>query len=161
MQQSATTEQIFIEHPSSFSTQLIKQVHDLIEDGGQIPSSYIKVGLHRASALGAIIKEGNVVATCCLKNPTNSYRDNVFTSAGVKDIKDTFSQELGYIVTHNAHEGQRFCQKLITEMLPLFNKKFIFATTRKPAMVHILKKFGFKPVGRTYKNDLILLVHIP
>lgn len=82
----------------------------------------------------------------------------MFKDAGVSEMKDDYNAELGYVVTHPDYEGLKLCQKLLTAMFPHLKDKAIFASTRKPAMIHILGKFGFKPVGKVYKQDLSLLI---
>jgi hypothetical protein len=152
-------EQILIDKPAAFSLPIIKQVQDLIQSGGQIKPQLIKVGLHRASLLGIIVKEDMVVCVCCLKAPLSSYRDVVFRDAGVPEMKDDYHAELGYVVTHADYEGLKLCQKLLTSMFPFIKGKAIFASTRKPAMMRILKKFDFIQVGKVYKQDLYLLIY--
>jgi hypothetical protein len=154
-----SNEQILIDKPAAFSSPIIKQVQDLIQEGAQIKPQLIKIGLHRAPLLGIILKEDLVVCVCCLKAPLSSYRDGVFKDAGVSEMKDDYNAELGYAVTHPGHEGLKLCQKLLTSMFPLLKGKAIFASTRKPAMMHILGKFDFKPVGKVYKQDLNLLIY--
>jgi predicted GNAT family N-acyltransferase len=160
-EEQSPTEQILIDRPFAFSFSIRQQLHDLIQEGGQILSNHIKVGLHRAELAGVVIKDEKVVASCCLKNPLTSYRSSVFDSAGVTDLKERFTYELGYIVTHSDYEGQKLCQKLLSEVFPIIKDKAMFASTRKPAMAHILTKFKFNPVGKVYKNDLTLFVYEP
>ncbi|QEM06187.1 hypothetical protein DIU31_022695 [Mucilaginibacter rubeus] len=151
-------EHLLIDKPAEFSNQIIKQVQELIQEGGQIKPELIKVGLHRAALLAVILKGDLVISVCCLKTPLSSYRDSVFKDAGVPEMKDDYNAELGYVVTHSDYEGLKLCQQLLTAMFPHLNDKAIFASTRKPAMIHILGKFGFKPVGKVYKQDLSLLI---
>jgi len=152
-------ENILIDKPAAFPNQIIKRVQELIQEGGQIKPELIKVGLHRAALLGVILKGDMVICVCCLKTPLSSYRDGVFKAAGVSEIKDGYHSELGYVVTHPDYEGLKLCQKLLTAMFPHINDKAIFASTRKPAMIHILSKFDFKPVGKVYKQGLTLLIY--
>jgi len=34
----------------------------------------------------------------------------------------------------------------------------MFATTRDPAMMHILSKFGFERIGKEYNDGLVIMV---
>jgi hypothetical protein len=46
--------------------------------------------------------------------------------------------------------------EIAEEVVPKIDSENFFATTRNPAMAHILKKMGFTKNGNTYKNDLEL-----
>ena len=98
-----------------------------------------------------------IVSTATLKNPRDAYQTGVFESAGVASDKEWYNKELGYIATDKKYEGNRLCQKLLAELIPLIKNQSLFATTRKPSMAHILAKHGFEKLGNTYKKDLELL----
>jgi predicted GNAT family N-acyltransferase len=72
------------------------------------------------------------------------------------ELPDSYPFELGYITTHLHYGGQGHCQTLLRSFMPLVQQKAMFSTTRKPGMVHILKKFGFYKTGQVYKGDLEL-----
>jgi hypothetical protein len=85
----------------------------------------------------------------------------VFKKAGIPDLAKDYSFELGYIITHPDFEGRGLCQKLLNEFMPRVSDRAIFATSRKPSMIHILGKHGFNKIGSVYDNDLNLLIRKP
>jgi predicted acetyltransferase len=70
-----------------------------------------------------------------------------------------YEKELGYITTHPNYEGEGHCKDLLKTFFSKISSQSIFATTRKPAMVHILSKFGFQQTGNIYNKNLILLTY--
>ena len=147
--------------PIAFTADLIEQMISFVDEGEQVNRRYVELGVENADLIAMIIDDNTVVTAATLKNPIDSYRESVFRQAGVENEKDKFSKELGYVVSNPTFEGKKFCQKLLSEFLPSINNQNIFATTRKPAMSHILAKNGFKKTGNTYKEDLNLLTFKP
>jgi predicted acetyltransferase len=149
---------IIIGKPSEVSTTHFKQIIELILKGRQIKlkPDQLKENLKRADFISYGIKDSNIVTTATLKNPYSSYRTRVFNEAKAK-ANILYQKELGYIATDPAFEGKGFCQDLLKEFSNKFGSITVFATTRKPAMIHILKKLGFKQNGNIYKEDLVLL----
>lgn len=150
---------LIVDKPDNISTALKNEAIDLIASGGQIRYNYAKAGLQRAGLIALLVADDLIIATACFKNPNASYRDDIFDMAMVSDLNRSYSYELGYIVTRKGYEGHGSCQKLLKELFPLISGHAMFATTRKPEMVHILKKLGFQQQGGIYKEDLILLTY--
>jgi hypothetical protein len=91
-----------------------------------------------------------------LKNPNLNYKSTVFKEAGASN-DELYPYELGYIATHSEYENRGYCKEVLSAFLFDIEKP-MYATTRKPSMIHILKKFGFVESGTVYKKDLVLLV---
>jgi predicted GNAT family N-acyltransferase len=158
---SVNSTHIFIERPYNFTPAVKDEVIRLIVSGGQIKYNDAKLGIHRAELL-AIYKVGEqIIATASFKNPRNTYLETVFGSAGIPEQQLDFPFELGYIVVREGFEGQNICQKLLGELFPRISQHPMFATTRKPAMAHILKNMGFEKCGEVYKKDLELMTYKP
>ncbi|HEY1018669.1 MAG TPA: hypothetical protein VGE25_06720 [Sediminibacterium sp.] len=151
-------ETTIIDKPSNIDPTLLEKMKKLVEEGEQVKREYLDYGIERADLIALIVDDNDVVAAATLKNPRNSYRDDVFEMAGEEQLKKGYDKELGYIVTNPKFEGKKKCQKLLTDFIPKIAHKQMFATTRKPAMAHILRKYGFEQVGNTYKKDLALLI---
>ncbi len=105
------------------------------------------------------VENGHVVTTATFKNPLPSYRSRVFKSAGAEKAKDRYDRELGYIATLESHEGQKLCQRLLSNFFTVIANEHMFATTRDARMVRILRKFGFVQLGKQYDDDLLLFVY--
>jgi RimJ/RimL family protein N-acetyltransferase len=93
-----------------------------------------------------------------------------FDFADVTEIKPNFQLELGYLFVENSHEGTSFrglgigksITRLLLDQTVTHN---IFATTEfkeNNPMLHILKGFGFKIIGKPYlghkTKDIITLM---
>lgn len=149
-----------VKRPDKITKEHLKQIIDLIKEGGEIktPRNKLQEYLLRADLIAYKLIDNKVICTATLKNPFVSYRTRVFNSAQAKtEIK--FEKELGYIVTHPEHENKGHCKKLLIEFFGHISCNSIYATTRKPAMNHILNKFNFHQIGVTYDKNLNLLVY--
>lgn len=147
-----------IDKPINIDKDLLNQLIDLVENGDQVQRHYIERGIETADLIAIYVLNGVILSSATLKNPLKSYKDSVFLLAKANKSNIDNLQELGYIITNPKHEGQKFCQKLLTEFLKTIGDRQMFATTRKSSMTHILSKFGFRKIGDTYKTDLDLLV---
>jgi len=147
------------DQPKNISEDYLDQLISLVTTGGQVEPHLIDRGVRNAFCIGLLITKGRVIAGCCLKNPIINYRNRVFKTAEVKENPDNYQYELGYIVTHPHYEGKGYCSSLLSQFFPTVSHHHIYATTRKPAMSHILSKFGFYKNGKTYKDGLELLLY--
>lgn len=148
-----------INRPSDIRPDHLKQIVELIKTGDQVYHFGLIERLSRADLIAYRLKDDKVICTAALKNPTASYRTSIFKSSKAT-TSGTFKKELGYIVTHPDFENLGYCQDLLNIFFLKISEHSIFATTRKPAMVHILGKFGFSITGSLFKQDLILLTYI-
>jgi predicted GNAT family N-acyltransferase len=129
----------------------------LIRRGGQIKNkATLERGINNAFLLALMMDGSRVISSAVLKRPLISYRNNIFTEAAVNN-SGIYTLELGYIVTRTNFEGNKYCQQLLTTLLPVYGSEKIFATTRKPEIIHILTKYGFQLRGNKYHDDLQLM----
>lgn len=140
----------------------LNQIIDLIIQGGQIKSDRLGIGIliQLADFIAYKLDNNLVICTATLKNQYPVYREKVFSLAGAQSAQ-LYAKELGYIVTHPNYENQGHCQELLESFFHKIKVSSIFATSRKPAMVHILSKFGFRQKGVLYNHDLMLLIYDP
>lgn len=151
--------ELLINKPENLNPEILEKLIFLVSEGGQIPHpERIKARILNADFVAMYLDNGNIASTATLKNPDEDYKEGVFGDAESKRPFKNYTKELGYIVTSKEYEGQKLCQNLLTEIMPEVSKHKVFATTRKPSMVHILKKNGFSKEGNTYKGDLELLL---
>lgn len=144
--------------PNDFPMKLQPALVDLVVEGSQVSRHFVESGIPRSDTIGIKYLDALIVSCAVIKNPLDSYRASVFEKAGVQDLADDYQKELGYISTRQGYEGNKQCQKLLADMMGEIKRYKTFATTRKPEMIHILKKFGFVQVGHAYDKDLSLLV---
>ncbi|MCX2492988.1 hypothetical protein OQX63_05860 [Pedobacter sp. PF22-3] len=147
------------DQPKNISQDYLDQLASLVAAGGQVEYRDAKRGIANAFVLAMLVVEEKVIAGCCLKNPITNYRNRVFKNSQAKQNPDSYPYELGYIVTHHDYEGKGHCNNLMTQFFPAIASYQIYATTRKPAMAHILAKYGFYKTGKIYKDDLEMLLY--
>lgn len=148
-----------IDTPANIDKNLLNQLIELVEKGDQVERRFIKRGIESASLIGIFVDQNEIYSSVTLKNPLNSYSGKVFKLAGVNQTTLNNFQELGYIITNPKYERRGLCQNLLTDFFKIISGEQMFATTRKPSMIHILQKFGFIKLGNTYKKDLNLFFY--
>ena len=122
---------IIVTQPSEIKPSHLKQIIKLIKTGGEIKisSDNLKKYLRRADLIAYELKQNKVICTATLKNPFNSYKAKVFTSAKSKE-KFNFEKELGYIATQADFEGKGHCSKLLKQFFEQISANSIYATTK-------------------------------
>lgn len=144
--------------PKDIPKEWLPELLKLIIEGGQVHEDYAKRGIERADLIAVATHSNDIVSMAVMKNPLKSYRDKVFEEAKAKEQPVDYSLELGYIVTKQGFEGRKICQALLSLIMSKYKGRMVFATTRKPEMVHILKKYGFEISGSQYDGQLSLMV---
>lgn len=144
--------------PQKLPPKLFSSVLDLIKTRSPVAQESLTERFTNAEQVIMMIDKGKVISTATIKNPLGSYKRRVFSEAGVVGEKDSYEIEVGYIATDKEYEGRKLCQSILSELLSLQGSRHIFATTREPAMMHILTKLGFKHLGKEYKDHLVLMV---
>ncbi len=148
---------IELKSPNELSTELFDDIFNLILTGGEVNENTLRAGLKRAAQIAFILEEKNLICTATIKNPLTSYKKRIFTEAKISSKAEYYDLELGYIVTRKGCEGRKLCQKLLSVLMSHFGTHNIFATTRKPEMKHILRKYGFVDLGEIYKQNLQIM----
>ena len=149
---------IIITTPSDIEKNCLDEIIQLISRGGQVNRSGLQQRLLHSELVAYKIKDDKVICTATLKKPHSSYRIKVFNSAKFP-VTGNYKKELGYIVTHPDFENLGHCQDLLLRFFNKISTYSMYATTRKPSMIHILSKMGFKVTGKTYNQDLKLLIY--
>lgn len=150
--------EILIREPKDIIEEHFNQIIDLIVYGGQIKRYGLTKRILSADLVAYKLQGNKVICTATIKNPYTSYKEKVFSSAKVEN-SISYDKELGYIVTHSEFENKGHCKDLLSNFFPFIIQNSIYATTRKPSMIHILTKNGFTKVGIAYNKDLSLLIY--
>ncbi len=149
---------IKITQPIEIEPDNLFQIIELVINGGQVRREGLRERIMRSDLVAYKLHGNIVICTATIKNPHANYTRKVFTSAKVLS-SNKYRKELGYISTHNDFEGLGNCQDLLKTFFNSIGHFPMYATTRKPSMVHILRKFGFNVIGITYNQDLILMTN--
>lgn len=149
----------FIDNPAKLPDDLFYQAFSLVKARSPVSKKGLEARMRRAEMIAVGVENGRVVTTATFKNPLPSYRSRVFKSAGAENAKGRYDRELGYIATLESHEGQKLCQRLLSNFFTVIANEYMFATSRDSRMVGILRKFGFVQLGKQYDDDILLLVY--
>ena len=144
--------------PPALEEEHLKQIMDLIVQRGEIKRGGLKEKIMHAEWVAYLMHGERIICTATLKNPSKAYKSRIFNAANVKTTVD-FDKELGYTATDRAFEGQGKCQALLRYFMEHLMGYHIYAITKEPTMVHILKKLKFTPIGETYKDKFQLLTY--
>lgn len=142
--------------PSQIDETTLTRLVKFINSGGEVNTTV--QALKRAYRIAYYTDEGKIVCSAVIKTPVKTYVNRIFKESQSELDQDEFPVELGYITTAKEYEGNKVCQHLLNQLSLHWKSKNIFATTRKPSMIHILNKHGFQKTGLTYKENLNLLI---
>ena len=140
-----------IKSPSECSKLELDLFEKFAKEGGQVSALGLRNRIEQAEKLIFIWSDDNCIAIAGLKNPLKSYKRKVFKAAGVEDQIAGYKYEIGYIYSRVKGVGNT----LMKGVLEAGNSSSIFATTKETneAMQHLLPKFGFNKLGKSYLND--------
>lgn len=134
---------------SKFSKAEIDRFKKIVIDAGEVSENTFNGLLKKEPILLFIPDTENIKAVGALKVPNDSYKKKVFTNSISNEKSDTFSFELGWIVSLIPGNGKK-----LVEILSKVTDN-IYATVREEnnAMKHILEKYDFEKSGQSYKSD--------
>ncbi|MBK9378141.1 MAG: N-acetyltransferase [Saprospiraceae bacterium] len=140
-----------IGNATEFSKDEIAAFKKIVIEAGEVSSETFDGLISKNPVLLFYTDTKKIEAIGALKIPNESYKNRVFAKSESTVNMDDYEFELGWIVCLNEEKG--IGQK-ITSALATYNSKQ-YATVRKEnaKMNHILQKFGFSQVGKSYKSD--------
>lgn len=143
-----------IGEPSDFTEDQIHSFIDLLEQQGKINNpSEAKVKKCKLIAMG--FSWGKPVAIGAIKPKTES--DFGVSKANLPDLAKEYDWEAGYFFTHPEYEGKGFLSIIFTQLLKLYGKANLMATTEirdGNHMIRSLESRGFKQAGTAWKSSL-------
>lgn len=140
-----------IGNAKEFTKDEIKAFKNIMINAGEVSSETFDGLIAKNPILLFYPNTKDIEAVGALKKPHESYKKKVFLKSDSKENKDQYEFELGWIVCLKEEKG--IGQK-ITSALAAYKPKQ-YATVRKEnaKMNHILQKFGFKKVGKSYRSE--------
>lgn len=128
----------------------------LVTEGGKVDTAGLEERVNAAALLGFVYKGKELIGTAAVKNPLDTYREQVEQQANTELPKNRFPYEIGWIFVKPEFRNQATLQKL--QML-LSNKAFalhrgMFATTKEinKANIKYLEDSRFKKAGDTWMS---------
>lgn len=138
--------------PSDCTEEELAIFFRLVEEGGQVNTKTLmnRIKSARLLAFGYVDKELTCVSS--IKIPDIGYKNRIFKSASIESESKLYSFELGYSMTKEKHRGNGYNFKLNSTLLSKLELSKVYATTANPGMIHLLKKLGFKSIGKSFKG---------
>ncbi len=145
--------------PLELGKEKLVSLIDLIEKGGEVERRHIEALLPNALMTVIVPCNDTIISTATIKVSRDSYRKRVFGEAGVSEEYSKYSFELGYVVTDESYRRKGHCKAVMFHIMNEVKGRCLFATTRKPEMMKLLNEFGFRQVGKEYKDGLFLFLY--
>ena len=140
--------------PNQLSSQQLTTIGNFIAQGGEVSANNALAGVQRAQLIGyATNDEGKIIAVSALKTPLDSYKNKVFTAAGLPNLARQYQYEKGYSYTDPMYRRQGL-NRAIWEKLADSGSR-LFATTRSDnlASKNNLVAQGFSQLGRSWASS--------
>jgi len=141
--------------PEAFSESEILDFMALVHAGNEVGNIVLERNVRQAKCLVFGRQASCLVGVAALKNPLNSYRQNLESKAGVALNDMEFPFELGYVFVLPSARLQGLAVKLCQAALPLAEGGGVFATARtnNDGIAVVLEKVGFSKAGHPYRSS--------
>jgi RimJ/RimL family protein N-acetyltransferase len=143
-----------IKEPSECSEKEIEDFFLLVKKGGEVGLHGLVERIERAKYLAFHYEQDELVGIVGLKRPSENYKNKVFRNAGVPKEGKKYSLEIGWAYTDRSYRSKGICTILVQKILEKFESESFYATVRidNVAMHKVLKKTGFKGIGKLYQG---------
>src|SRR5260370_3227959 len=140
--------------PSAYTRADLVAFCCLVREGGQVRGPRLEERVSRARKLVLLRDGASVVGTAAIKVPSAGYKEKVFRCAGVPEVENEYSLELGYVVVAETHQGKGLSPDLVDAARQGFASSPLFATSRveKTRMHRTLRRFSFEQIGNAYES---------
>lgn len=145
--------EITLHRPAALPLATLDAVHRLLLAGGEVEPRELEERLAKVVAL-ALLRDGEtVLGVAAIKPRRPRYAAKVAAASGF-DLGDR-RRELGYVHVVPALRGKGWGRRLVAVALAGAGGEPLYATTRadNPAIAGILRRFGFRPVGRPWRSS--------
>ena len=145
---------IYSQPPGRCSVDELNEFELLVLEGDEVISQGLRQRIERAEKL-LFVKDNALIGVGAIKRPYNNYKNNVFKKAGVPELADNYSYELGWIYTSISARGKGVGRKIMEAIINLVGNSGCFATTREgnDAMHYLFSQYSFEKLGKSYKSD--------
>lgn len=140
-----------IGHAKEFSKDEIKAFKEIVIEAGEVSSDTFDGLISKNPVLLFYPNTKNIEAVGALKIPNESYKTRVFKKSESNVNKDNYEFELGWIVCLNEEKG--IGQKITCALATYKPRQYATVRKENAKMNHILQKFGFSKIGKSYSSD--------
>lgn len=144
---------IIVKKPADCTPEERKKFVDLVVSGGQNISSYVRSAFRNLVWVGFAYVDGEIKAVSSIKK---GFVDDTFEAAGVEEVADDFSYEMGFSFTEEGSRKLGYSNQIKKELLKRVGNKGVYSTVRtnNKASIIAIKKLGFEPLGEPYQGLL-------
>ena len=134
--------------------EIYDQIVDLILLGGEVERSGLESRLRNVVRFQLAFDGKKLIGILALKKPLQAYKRIIARKAELSGHElekfNKIEHEAGYLVVHPSYRGMGIADKL---NFYLQDTK-MFATTKSLKVERIMKKYGFKQIGKPYSSDI-------
>lgn len=140
--------------PSECSASELQNFAALVLAGGEVIADKLEARIKNAKALLFLQHDGCLKGIAAVKNPYNSYKEEVFEKADATEKAGQFQFELGWVFVLPSSRGVGFSHELMKAALAVTQGRAIFSTSRadNTPMHKVLEKHGFSCHGKAYAS---------
>jgi len=146
-----------IKEPIKCSKKELDEFCSLVKKAGEVDPWGLMNRIKKAKLLAFHYEQKAIVGIAGLKKPYEKHKTDVFRKAGIPKEASKYDLEIGWAYTKCDYRGNGICTNLIKNLLKEFESENIYATVRtnNTAMKKVLKRTGFRQIGKTYlgRND--------
>jgi len=142
-----------IKIPSKCTSDELDKFQKLVVEGGEVTSYRLRQRIEQAAAL-VFIGESECVAVGAIKNPNQSYKQGVFSKAGIANQSNNYIYELGWLYVAPAARGKGIGHSLMQAVASYIGSVGCYATTREDnnAMHNLFSQYNFSRIGAPYTS---------
>lgn len=153
---------VVVKKPSECTPDELNTFQKLVEEGGEVTPHRLRERIEQAAAL-VFINDSGCIAVGSIKQPNNSYKEDVFAKAGVAKESKFFNYELGWLYVKPEARGVGLGHRLMRAVIAYLGGTSCYATTREnnDSMRHLLSQYNFTRLGSPYpsKNGYSLVLY--
>lgn len=138
--------------PNDCTEEELASFFRLVEEGRQVNVKTLMNRIKSAKLLAFGYVDKELICVSSIKIPDIGYKKRIFKSASLESESKLYAFELGYSMTKEKHRGNGYNFKLNSTLLSKLGLSKVYATTANKGMIHLLKKLGFKRIGKSFEG---------
>jgi len=127
---------------------------DFVSAAGEVDRAILPGLVEGAVVLVMHFDGDTLIGTAAIKTPYPAHRQGEFAKANASGEADAFPLELGWVVVRAEYRKRGLAPELVRAAVDLTTGQGIYATTKTPRMLTILRECGFTVLGDSYASVL-------
>jgi predicted GNAT family N-acyltransferase len=141
--------------PEDCTLEEIEEFCQLIYLGGEVEPGALQSRVCAARQLVFMRHGDELIGTAAIKNPSESYKREVFGKSRSSKPPRVFPAELGWVVVAEQYRRRGLAKELVDQALRAAGSVPMFATSRadNEPMHRVLNRYGFITDGEQYMSN--------